>query len=140
MNRISNSHKFTSLLLLVIIVSHLFVFHFELEEKILCIGDGEHFHIENILDSHSENSTNSKIVTKKGSFKENYNCTDYLLDNHIDEDFAKIKRTVVYRFVQIINLNKDKLTKSISSKNIFYNRYIKQKYITEQLPTILLLI
>ncbi len=140
MNNIKIKYRATTLILLAVIISHIFVFHFELDEKILCIGDGEHFHIENIMDSHFENQLNLKVSNEESVFKDNFNCTDYPLDNHIDEDYAKIRRIIIYEYSQTANLKNQEINKSNISKSIYSNRYIDQKYITEQLPTTLLLI
>ncbi len=140
MKRTKPKYRFTTLLLLTVIISHIFVFHFALDDKVLCIGDGEHFHIENIMDSHFANKLNIESLNKKVTFNNNYNCTDYPLDNHIDEDYAKNRRIIIYKYVQTVNLKNQEINKSNISKSIYSNRYINQKYITEQLPTTVLLI
>jgi len=140
MDKITMTRKFTSLLLLTVIISHLFVFHFELEAKVLCIGDGDHFHIETLHESHLENKLFSSITNDQSNIRNNNNCTDYLLDNHVDEDFARTVKINLYQFVQIVNLNlKESNSLKISNK-LYSNRYINQKYVIEQLPTTLLLI
>jgi len=140
MKKIKLKYRFITLLLLAVISSHIFVFHFGLDDKVLCIGDGEHFHIENIMDSHFENRLNLNELNNKATVNNDYNCTDFSLDNHVDENITNIERTIIYKFVQIVNLKNQEINKSNISKNIYYNRYINQKYITEQLPTTLLLI
>ena len=140
MNKISNTYRNTSLLLLVIIVSHLFVFHFELEEKVLCIGEGNHSHVENLSDSCLGNQYNITLTTDECTIQNIDSCTDLLLDNHVDENLAKINRTIHYKFVQIVDLNRVESNKTNTSKRKNLNSYIVQKYITEHLPTTLLLI
>ena len=140
MNKISLTYKITSLFLLAVIVSHLFVFHFELEEKVLCIGDDNHFQIEKLSNSHLEYKNNLEVVSDECAIQDMNNCVDYLLDNHVDEYFAKINKTTLYKLVKIIDLNSLESNKSNISKNKNQNRYMIQKYIAEQFPTIQLLI
>ncbi len=140
MNKISNTYKFTSVLLLLIIVSHLFVFHFELEKKVLCIGEGNHSHVEILSDSYLGNQYNITQALDECAINDIDKCTDLLLDSHVDENLVKISRTIHYKFVQIIDLNRVESNKTHISKNKNLNRYIIQKYTTEHLPTTLLLI
>ncbi len=131
MNRDNKTYKRISLLLLAVIISHLFV-HYELEEKVLCIGDGDHIQIENISDSHLESDFKTISHDK--------NCVDYLLDNHIDEDYAKNNRVYLVRFDNSITHNFEEYSKPKVSNNLAYKLYLNQKYTIEQLPTVTLLI
>ncbi len=142
MNQNKTKYKFTALLLLTVIVSHIFVFHFELEDKVLCIGEGDHFHIENIEDSHLASQYNLGTTENHSEIRDNHACADYLLDNHVDEDYAKIRKFIAYIVSKVISFDNSKLGKASLSSNRYlnFNRHINQKYITEQLPTTLLLI
>lgn len=140
MNKVSSTYKITSILLLAIIISHLFVFHFELEEKVLCIGDEGHFHIESISELCSQNLQTLNHLNSKSKISANHNCTDYFLDNHVDEDYAKIRNNKIHRSFYTLTYNNKELNKSNASKNKNFSQYIIPKYIDEQLPTVLLLI
>ncbi len=138
MNRITPKHKITSLLLLTVIVSHFF-FHFKLEEKVVCIGEGEHFHIENINDSNLEGMFNPSLKENLISFWNLINCTDFLLDNHVDEDIVKTKRIVIYKFVKTISFFDEIINRTKNFNKNNFNLF-QQKFVLQQLPTILLLI
>ena len=114
MNVPKKRYRIIAALLLTVILSHITLFHFELEEKILCIGEGDHFQIENIGDSHSS----LKSTINLGFFQiiENDDCTDFKLDNHIDEDIVKVinKITVRYNRALIISFDDIKKDKKFS--------------------------
>ncbi len=138
MNNLKTKYRFVAALLLAVILSHITLFHFELEEKILCVGEGDHFHIENIEDSHSAINPFLKLGLAKSL--ESSGCTDYKLDNHIDENIVKsnfntkIKFNVStqFDFSQIKNDNKNSLTKNYNIQ--------KNNRALESLTTVTLLI
>lgn len=140
MTDIKKKYKVTALLLLTVIVSHLFIFHYELDEKVLCIGEGDHFHIENINDSHLKNHNNIINENNKVTLTSTDNCKDYLLDNHIDEDFAKVKRNKFNNFVKITTLNPNIFYNSRVVNTLNHNINSIQKHTLEMLPTVILLV
>ena len=136
MIKLSRTYKMTSIMLLAIIVSHLFVFHFAMEDEMLCIGEGEHFHIEKTfdIDSVDLNGTGNTEV------QNDFNCTDYRLDNHVDENYAKIKRIAIYLDVQIINFEKEVLSKRNISNSVYLYLNANNKFIIDKLSTTQILI
>lgn len=105
MNTLTNKYRFVALILLILILSHITIFHFELSQKVLCIGEGNHTHVENIVDSHLNKNLRINNDTKD---KFVYNdCTDYKLDHHIDEDFVKTNKLLFGKLKILSNINFD---------------------------------
>lgn len=140
MNNIKKKHKVTALLLLTVIISHLLIFHNEFEEKVLCIGDGDHFHIENINDSHLENQKKVLYENNKETLRTNNNCEDYLLDKHVDEDFAKVRKNQLNNIVEISTLDPIIFLNSNVVNRLNHRINSIQKHTLELLPTVILLI
>lgn len=105
MNILTTKYRFAASVLLAVILSHIALFHFEMEQTVLCIDEGRHIHIENIVDSHINNDLNfnSNIIDKFVD-KE---CTDYKLDNYIDEIFSKPNKLIFNKlnFLSIIKID-----------------------------------
>ncbi len=80
-------YRFTSLLLLVTLLSHISIFHAPMQEKILCAHDDGSVHLENI--SESEFAVNILFPLQKATPVFHQNCNDYRLDFHVDQINAK---------------------------------------------------
>ncbi|MGK9369593.1 hypothetical protein ACSSWA_11885 [Melioribacter sp. Ez-97] len=109
MNESKKRYQIVAALLLTAILSHISLFHFELQQKVLCIGERNHFQIENIGDAHSS----LKFTINLGFFQiiENDDCTEFKLDNHIDEDIVKVISKNTVRFNEVLIINFDTIKK-----------------------------
>lgn len=138
MNAPQKRHRIIASLLLTVILSHIALFHFELEEKILCIGEGDHFQIENIDDPHSS----LKSTINLGFFKilENDDCTDFKLDNHIDENIVKVINKINVRFNKALIISLDEIKKDKNFNRIEKNILTAHNTGLESLAKISLLI
>ncbi|NOX18524.1 MAG: hypothetical protein GXO87_09630 [Chlorobi bacterium] len=111
------TYRFIAALLLTAIVSHLTLFHFQMEEKVLCVHNDGFSHLENIDESHlsSKHFPASEIISGVNKI----DCADYKLDKHLDENLVKIFNKISLRFKKslFINFNQIKKAKIISFLN-----------------------
>ncbi len=120
----SKTYRFIALLLLTTIISHFALFHFHLEEKVLCIGEDEHFHIENINNSLFPKTHSSDLEIYENI--ESNKCTDQKLDIHVDEDLAKTIYKISLRFKKsfLANFNEtDSQNKFLTKRNNYFNSH-----------------
>ncbi len=124
MNAGNKTYRFLAALLLTLIVSHLAFFHFHLEEKVLCLGEEEHFHIEKISDLHASESCRGNL-----KFDENFEpdkCVDHKLDIHIDEITAKNVCKIARKFKKSVlpDFFNSKINRKFSNgKKGFFNSH-----------------
>jgi len=131
-------YRFASIVLLTVILSHITLFHFEMEKKVLCVGEGEHSHIENIEKFYNTNN----IFPSLNNFNDilTDNCTDFQLDIHIDQN---IKNSSIKLFTVFNNSVKTYLNQLIENKkfNLLENKDIySNNTALESLSTIALII
>jgi len=131
MNILTTKYRFAAAVLLTVILSHITLFHFEMVQKILCIGEDSHIHIENMADFHVNNDLFVESNTiDKFEYKE---CIDYKLDNHIDEIFSKPNRLIINKLNFLLTIQFDVFNKynylhhpgdiSLLSNNISLDSY-----------------
>ncbi|GBD91100.1 hypothetical protein BMS3Abin04_01824 [bacterium BMS3Abin04] len=87
MKLLTTKYRFAAAVLLTVILSHISLFHFEMVQKVLCIGEDSYIYLEILENSHINNNLFTDIDTE--DIFGNNECTDYILDNHIDEIFSK---------------------------------------------------
>ena len=118
-------YRFTSLLLLITLLSHISIFHAPMQEKILCVHDDGDVHLENF--SESEFAVNILFPLQRATPIFHQNCNDYRLDFHVDQIIAK----------QIHNYNiSQRVFSVINVKKI--NTHLIQFSLTKQLPQLTL--
>ncbi len=132
------NNKFIPLILLFVIVSHLFIFHFVLKTEFLSVGEKNHLHVENISDSFFVNNLGLNSVEL--SIRNTNNCTNLFLDKHVDENFSKVRRIIQQINVEIINLKFLHCTPTLFSKKNYDSENRQEKLISEHLPTTILII
>ncbi len=117
-------YRFTSLILLFSLLSHISVFHAPMQEKILCTHDDGSVHFENI--SESEFAANFLFSLERTAPVYHQNCTDYRLDFHIDKISGKQiqKLPISQRVISVLDLKK------------IYNQFLQFSFIKQQLPQI----
>ncbi len=115
MRKLKYPYRLTTILLLTLILSHTLFFHFELKQKVLCVGEDEHIHIEKIIDSLISNDL---LVDNDTIRVISTECTDFRLDHHVDEDFVKTKK---------INFNKLKIVVKINHDTYIKNEFLRSK-------------
>jgi len=138
MKKLKPTYHFVSILLLTLILSHISLFHFELMQKVLCVGEGNHIHVERIIDSHINNNLLIDNDTKNKFVYDN--CTDYRLDHHIDEDFVKTNKLNFNSIKVVIKINLDAFTKYNFSHNINQTNTLINNIPLDSYSTISLLI
>lgn len=111
-----STYRIISLLLLTVILSHIAVFHADLENKVLCIHEDGETHIENLQDSHFSSKGGLSIDLNQQIFPKD--CNDYVLDSHIDISIQK--QSTNLRTLNYINLITTNLfyTKTLSKRSI----------------------
>ncbi len=117
MNILKNKYRFAAIVLLIAIFSHITVFHFALEKKVICEDEGEFFHIENVENNHV-NVNNLFNVANVNNFEKDF-CTDYRLDVHLDKNIVKSNVNSHVKLKKSFIANFDKAKQN--GKLIFYN-------------------
>lgn len=118
MRNFQKKYRFVAWLLLAVLFSHLSIFHFTLEEKILCAHDNGVTHVEDFEESHF--SLDGFFDFGNIQVKDNQACEDYRLDNHA-------KAVIVQSIVKLKNNSSQVLP-----VEIFQNLNAKTFVLTEQ--------
>ncbi len=94
-------YRFAAVVLMSVIFSHITVFHFDLAEKVICIGGNNLFHIENVENNQIGTHNSFDFVHFENAEKEF--CTDYKLDIHVDQNIVKLDFNFLLKFIKSFN-------------------------------------
>jgi len=101
MTKIKLKYRFSAFVLLAVIFSHITIFHFDLEKKVLCLDEGKLFHIENVENNQIGENNSFDFVHFENANKGF--CTDYKLDIHVDQNIVKSNLNFFVKFFQSLN-------------------------------------
>ncbi len=138
MKNFKTKYRFVAVVLLTVMLSHIMLFHFEVEAKVLCVGDGEHIQIEKLSEVH----TISQMPKPNQIIKvvDYLNCTDYRLDNHIDENLTKVNKNLFAKLKYLTTINSSHTSEVKQKNNVEDSKYFANLIAIESLSTIALII
>jgi len=138
MRGLNTKYRFAAFVLLTAILSHITLFHFSLEQKVLCKDKGEIFHIENIANHNSQ--VENKFHSLNLNNNENNFGTDYKLDVHVDQNIVKSNYNFSLSSIGYLKPDYEKTTKNKKLNNYANKDFYAANTVLKSLSTITLII
>lgn len=122
MTGLKSKYRFAAVVLITVIFSHITIFHFNLDKKVICVNESDLFHIENIENNQIGVNNSINFAHFEDTNKEL--CTDYKLDIHVDQNTVKTNFNFLLKFIKSLKPNFGKTPENrkliIYTDNDFY--------------------